>query len=118
MKKFFLVFVILIALSSCSFAAENDDVSRKLESLERQIEFLQKSVDDLSTQLNKADINNFTQYNKLSTKISFRNDFTVCLGLAINLLCLGLPFLFMCIEACRESRKAQKLIDALHEKLK
>jgi len=118
MRKIFLAFTILIILCSCSVGAENEDIYRKLESLERQIEYLQKNINDLSLQLDKSDVNNLVQYHKLSEKISSSHDFVFYFGLAINLLFLGLPFLFMCIESCRESRMSRKLIKFLHEKLK
>ena len=117
MKKFLIAFMIVMMLCSCSYAAENEDVSRKIEALERQTESLRETVSDLSVQLDKADLNNIKNYNSLYNRVESWHDFVIFLTLAINILFIGLPVLLICLTWCQENRSAKKLLDVVRKKL-
>ncbi|MBQ7196794.1 MAG: hypothetical protein IJS40_05240 [Synergistaceae bacterium] len=117
MKKILIALMIVLALCSVSSAADNDDVSRKIEALEKQVEYLRQSVSDLSTQLNKADMNNIKNYSSLYNRIESWHDFVIFLTMAINILFIGLPVLLICLTWCQENRSAKKLLDVVRKKL-
>ena len=117
MKKILIALMIVLALCSVSSAADSDDVSRKIEALEKQVEYLRQSVSDLSTQLNKADMNNIKNYSSLYNRIESWHDFVIFLTMAINILFIGLPVLLICLTWCQENRSAKKLLDVVRKKL-
>ena len=101
MKKIFLAFIFLIALCSCSVAADNEDISRKLANLERQVEHLQKSVNDLSIQLSKSDSERSVEHRDLRNR-SF--DYVSRFGMTITAIFIGMPVLLMFLRWYHETK--------------
>ena len=106
MKRIFIAFLILISFYSCSYGEEN--ISLKLNKLEREIETLSRNVAKLSERLDRIEANNRNYYNDLREKFSFRGDLVFHLGLTINALLIGMPFLLVCLGWYQESREAKR----------